>query len=92
MKDAGGLSVIFLHARISVSERLTKVEIEERFDSEWVLLDDPETDENYAVLAGTVLFHSKDHDEVYRKGAELRLKRSAVLYTGKTPEALVLMH
>ena len=44
------------------------------------------------VLQGTVVAHSKDRDEVYRKDIELRLKTSATLFTGKLPEdtAIVL--
>ncbi len=74
-----------------MGERLSKAEIESLFDSEHVLLDDPETDENLEVLGGTVVDHSKDEDEVYRKAADLRLKRVAFLYTGKFPEDLVLI-
>ena len=69
-----------------MSERMTRGEIEAKFDSEHVLLDEPETDEDLNLLAGTVVFHSKDEVEVYRKAAELKLKRMAFLYTGKIPE------
>ena len=74
-----------------MGERLSKAEIEARFDSEYVLLDDPETDENLEVLGGTVVYHSKDEDEVYRKAAELRLKRVAFVYTGKIPDDVVFV-
>jgi hypothetical protein len=67
-------------------------EIQSRFDSEWVLIEDPEVNERSEVVRGTVVFHSKDRDEVDRKAIELRLKHSAFLYTGKMPEntAIVL--
>ncbi len=65
---------------------MTIKEIESQFDSEWVLIADPNTDENLTVLGGKVLHHSKDRDEVYRKAVSLRPKRSAVIYTGKMPE------
>src|SRR5438067_13666613 len=42
--------------------------IQARFPSEWVLLEDPETSEMLEVRSGNVLWHSKDRDEVYRKG------------------------
>ena len=61
-------------------------EIKSRFESEWVLIEDPETDENLNVISGRVLHHSKDRDEVYRKAVSLRPKRSAVIYTGEIPE------
>jgi hypothetical protein len=74
-----------------MNERLSKAEIESRFDSEYVLLDEPETDEHLNVLSGVVVFHSKDEDEVYRKAAELRSKRVAFLYTGKIPDDIVFI-
>ena len=67
-------------------------EIEARFQSEWVLLEDPETTEMLEVKSGKVLWHSKDRDEVYRKALELRPQRSAILYSGRLPDdaAIVL--
>jgi hypothetical protein len=59
-------------------------EINEQFDSEWVLVGDPLQNDNLAVQGGKILHHSKDRDEVYRKAVELRPARFAVLYTGVT--------
>jgi hypothetical protein len=75
-----------------MSEILTIAQIEKRFDSEWVLVEDPQTNEALEVLRGTVRWHSKDRDEVYRKVLELQPRRFAMLYTGKMPEdtAIVL--
>ena len=75
-----------------MSEVLTISEIQTGFQSEWVLIQDPETDESLAVQAGKVLYHSKDRDEVYRKAVELRPKHFAMLYTGTIPKdtAIVL--
>ena len=64
---------------------LTIREIETQFDSEWVLVEDPQTSAILEVEAGRVLWHSKDRDEVYRKAVELRPARFAMLYTGKMP-------
>jgi hypothetical protein len=64
---------------------LTLAQIEAQFASEWVLVEDPQTDEALEVQAGKVRWHSKDRDEVYRKAVELRPKRFAMLYTGKMP-------
>jgi hypothetical protein len=69
-----------------MDELMTIAEIEARFPSEWVLVEDPETNEALEVLRGRVRCHSKDRDEVYAKAVELRSKRSAVLYTGDFPE------
>ncbi|MEW5986548.1 MAG: hypothetical protein AB1791_07950 [Chloroflexota bacterium] len=68
-------------------ERLMTIgEIESQFISEWVLVEDPQTDEELEVLSGKVILHSRDRDEVYRKAIALRPKRCAILYTGEIPE------
>jgi len=69
-----------------MDEVLTAAEIGTRFESEWVLVEDPETDDALTVRQGRVRWHSKDRDEVYRKAVELRPRRFAILYTGKIPE------
>ena len=66
--------------------QMTIEEIRSQFDSEWVLIEDPETNERLEVLSGKVIHHSKDRDEVYRKAVSLRPKRSALVYTGEIPE------
>jgi hypothetical protein len=65
---------------------LTIKEIETQFASEWILVTDPTTNESLEVESGTVRWHSKDRDEVYRKAVELHAKRFAVLYTGTMPK------
>ena len=67
---------------------MSRGDIEARFESEWVLLQVPETAENLEVLGGKVLWHSKERDEVYRKAIELRPEHSAVLFTGGLPEGM----
>jgi len=71
---------------------LSIIEIEARFDSEWVLIEDPRTDEALEVQGGTVRCHGKDREEVYRRAVEMRPKRFAIVYTGKMPRdtAIVL--
>lgn len=73
-------------------EILTIAEIESRFVSEWVLVEDPTTHDALEVQRGKVLAHSKDRDEVYREAVRFRPKRFAMLYTGRLPEdtAIVL--
>ncbi len=67
-----------------MAQVLTMAEIETQYASEWVLVEDPQTDAELEVVSGAVLSHSKDRDEVYRKAAEPR--RFAMLYTGTIPE------
>ena len=68
-----------------MDEILTTAEIEEQFESEWVLIEAPQTDESLHVRGGRVRWHSKDRDDVYRKAVELRPSRFAILYTGRIP-------
>jgi hypothetical protein len=68
------------------NEILTVEQIEASFESEWVLLEDPQTNKAQQVKSGKLRWHSKDRDEVYRKAVELHPKRFAVLYTGEIPE------
>ncbi len=65
---------------------MTVQDIEAQFDDEWVLIADPETDNDLRVLRGKVICHSKDRDEVYRRMLSLRLPDYAVLFTGEMPE------
>ena len=71
---------------------LTIAQIEAQFASEWVLVEAPQTNDALEVQSGRVRWHSKDREEVYRQAVVLRLKRFAILYTGKMPEdtAIVL--
>jgi hypothetical protein len=69
-----------------MNELMTKAEIYERFPREWVLIGDPQLDANQQLAAGTLLWHSKDRDEVYAKALELRPRYAATLYTGPVPE------
>ena len=56
--------------------------IKESFDSEWVLIEDPETDDSLEVRNGKVVAHSRDRDEVYSKAVTLKPKSFAIIYTG----------
>ncbi len=75
-----------------MNEVLTIAEIKAQFESEWVLVEDPQTNEFLGVQSGKVRYHSKDRDEVYREAVRLRPKRFAMLYTGTLPKdtAIVL--
>jgi hypothetical protein len=66
-----------------MQDYMTKKEIYEAFPDEWILLKNPKTKKNLELLGGTVMWHSKDRDEVYGKAIELKLKHSGFLYTGR---------
>jgi hypothetical protein len=65
--------------------------IKSQFEAEWVLIQDPQTSDNLEVQGGKLLWHSKDRDEVYLKAMELRPRHSAILYTGKIPDGVVII-
>ena len=83
--------MILLLKSNAMNEVLTVAEIKSKYDSEWVLIEDPVTDKHLNVLSGTVLWHSKDRDEVYRKALELKPAHSAILFTGKIPEGTAVI-
>ena len=74
-----------------MAETLTRSEIEKRFESEWILIDDPELNEHLDVVRGKVAWHSKDRDEVDRKAIEFGLRHSAFLFTGAIPDDVAVI-
>jgi hypothetical protein len=69
-----------------MEQEMTIQEIESRFQDEWILISDPETNQALEVTRGNVVCHSRDRDEVYRRVLALAVPRHyAVLFTGKMP-------
>ncbi len=66
-----------------MDKRMTIEEINDTFNSEWVLLEDPITTDMQEVKSGKLLWHSKNREDVYRKAKEFNPKHTAILYTGK---------
>jgi hypothetical protein len=75
-----------------MGEILTRAEINSKYDGEWVMVGDPDLDEQMEVQGGIVLCHNRDRDEFDREtlALEPRPKRAAFLYLGKMPEHVVL--
>lgn len=70
-----------------MDDYLTMEEIRQRFDGEWVLINQPAKDERRLVVGGRVIAHSKDPDEVSRRAGELPPPINiAIFFIGK-PEA-----
>ena len=69
-----------------MSDVLTYSEIESLFPSHWVLVQDPTINDSLEVQSGSVAYHSRDRDDVYRKAMELRPNRFAMLYMGSIPK------
>jgi hypothetical protein len=72
-------------SEVLTGEVLTIEQIEARYAPEWVLIGDPQVDDEQRLLAGVVLFSSPDRDELYRKAMELKLDHIAVRYLGTWP-------
>jgi hypothetical protein len=66
-----------------VGQIMSAEEINSTFESEWVLVGDPEVEDNLVMKRGKVLWHGKDEEDLYRKFKELQPRSSAVLYTGR---------
>jgi len=70
---------------------MTLQEIKSEYTSEWVLIENPEVDENLNITKGYVIFHSKDRNEIYKKASDLKIQESAILYTGKLEKNSVVL-
>lgn len=69
-----------------MSEILSYEEIKRRYPDEWLLIAEPELDEELKVIRGEILAHSKDRDEVYRTLRKMRGRSFAIEYNGEPPE------
>jgi hypothetical protein len=74
-----------------MGETLTIQEIEARYAPHWVLIGEPETDDQQHLLGGRVLYCSPDREEIYRKATEMQLDRIAVRFLGTWPDDLALV-
>jgi hypothetical protein len=66
-----------------MSEILTMEEIEKKYDGEWVLIEDIETNEQLEILRGKVTYHGKDKNELHRRAMKSKTKHFASLFIGK---------
>jgi hypothetical protein len=65
-------------------------EIKARYAPDWVVIAEPQTNDQLEVLRGKVVFHGPDPDELLRKARESKLDRIAIRYLGEYPEHMVL--
>ena len=74
-----------------MNEVLQMTEIEKQFDSEWVLLAEPETDEQLNVLSGKVLYHHRDRLTFDQEVSKFMhpAESSRVIYVGETEEPII---
>jgi len=74
-----------------MNEILTMEEIEARYAPDWVLIGEPQVNEDLSVRGGRVLFHSPDGDAIYRKATELGVERIAVRCLRPWPEDMAFV-
>jgi len=69
----------------TTDEVLTIEEIKNRYDSEWVLIADPELDEDFNVLSGKVIYHHRDRNVFDAETLKINPfpEESAFLYLGE---------
>ena len=67
-----------------MSEILTMEEIEKKFDGEWVLIEDVETDEKLEVVRGKVTYHGKDKDKLHQRAMKSKSQHIATFYIGRS--------
>jgi len=65
-----------------MGEVLTMEEIEKKFDGEWVLIEDVETDERLEVVRGKVTYHGQDKEQLHKKAMKSESDHIATLYIG----------
>ena len=66
-------------------------EIKKRYDGEWVLIADYETDDLCRIKRGRVLAHGKDQSKVYQRPGKYRKINLAIRYIGDMPMDLTVM-
>ena len=66
-----------------MSEILTMEEIEKKYDGEWVLIEDVESNEQLEILRGKVTYHGKDKNELHRRAKKSESNYIATRYIGK---------
>ena len=71
--------------------RLTLEEMYEQYPEQWLLIADPELDENLNVVRGEVVLTSEDRDDIYDNLHLRNGKSFAIEDTGEWPEDLHLM-
>jgi transposase len=73
------------------AEILTLAEIQQRYPRQWVLIVEPDLDEEFNVIRGKVLAASPDQDEAYSKLSLRKGKLLAIEYTGPVSDDLAVM-
>lgn len=70
---------------------LSMEEIKKKYNGEWVLIADYETDDLCRIKRGKVLAHGKDRNKVYRQLSKYHRIDMATRYIGEVPKDLTVI-
>jgi hypothetical protein len=74
-----------------IGKILSLKEIFRLYPDKWVLIVNPELDEELSVIRGEVLAHATERDEIYSNLSLRNGKSVAIEYTGLIPDNLAVM-
>lgn len=80
-----------MNAPTEIGKILSLEEIFSLYPDRWVLIVNPELDEELNVIRGEVLAHAAERDEIYSKLSLRNGKSVAIEYTGAIPDNLAMM-
>jgi hypothetical protein len=80
-----------MNAPTETGKILSLEEIFSLYPDRWVLIVNPELDEELNVIRGEVLAHAAERDEIYSKLSLRNGKSVAIEYTGAIPDNLAMM-
>ena len=73
------------------NEVLLVAEMEARFPSEWLLIEEPVSSDENGLESGRVVFHSPDRDEMYRTAISSKALDIAFYFTGRVPDGTTIV-
>ena len=80
-----------MSTQTEIDKILSLEEIFSLYPDEWVLIVNPELDEELNVIRGEVLAHATERDEIYSKLSLRNGKSVAIEYTGSIPDNIAVM-
>ncbi|MEG3895882.1 MULTISPECIES: hypothetical protein [unclassified Microcoleus] len=80
-----------MSTQTEIGQIMSLEEIFSLYPDEWVLIVNPELDEELNVIRGEVLAHATERDEIYSKLSLRDGKSVAIEYTGSIPDNIAVM-
>ena len=79
-----------MNQSLTKNQILTLAEIYQKYPHQWVLIIEPELDENLEIIKGEVIANSSDRDGLYNQLHLRQGKSCAIEYTGSTESDIIL--